>query len=910
MQPMNGPRSRAARVWLLALLCGCASAPRPPRPGAPAPAVASRAVPTGKLPREVRPLAYHLALEIVPSRERFSGHVRIEVELAQPTARVWLHAKGLHVSRAQAEAAGTVVAGRLQQVDDEGVARLELEHSLPAGPAVLDFSYDAPFDRQLSGLYKVRAQGKDYAFTQFEPVSARQAFPCFDEPAFKTPFDVTLTVSATDVAVSNAPEVSSEPVAQGEKRVRFAITRPLPTYLIALIVGPLDVVTAAPIPPSPERAQPLPLRGVAIAGRGKQLGYALAHAGPLLIELEHYFGIAYPYPKLDLIAVPDFAAGAMENAGAITFRDSILSFSEDSASEGQVRRYANVVAHEMAHHWTGDLVTMPWWDDIWLNEAFATFMATKVVAAVDPDYHADSDLLSAVLRVMDEDSRVSARKIRQPIESTHDIVNAFDGITYQKGAGVIAMFERYLGAETFRKGVQAYLRAHADGNANAADLLAALGQQAGKDVAAPMGSFLDQVGVPLLTAEVRCDARGAALHVRQSRYLPAGSRGKREQLWQVPLCARYEVHGQAHESCTLLQQAEGELSLEGGCPDWVMPNAGGAGYYRFALADADLAKLQKAGFAKLSVREKLALADSLQAGFESGALSAQSVLATMPQLAADADRSVATAPMGLLRFARDYLLEPAQQPWLARFARALYAPGLRQLGWQERAGEDGETRLLRAQVIGFLGDMVRDPAVRAKLAALGRAWIAAGEGEARGAGADRLPADLRGAAAQVALQDGDQALFDAAWRRTRETQDLSERGILLTALSSVTDARSGRALALSLDPALRVNEVFSPLRGQLADARTREAAWRYFEQHFDALVERVSKQDAGWLPWLAWPFCSAEAADELERFFAPRIASLTGGPRSLAGATEELRLCAAEVQTQRAGVQAFFAAQK
>jgi alanyl aminopeptidase len=858
-------------------------------------------LPTGKLPRDVRPLGYNLELEVVPSKERFSGRARIEVELAGPSTRIWLHAKDLHVREARAEQAGTVVPAVFRQFNSEGLAQLSFARPLAGGRAVLQLEYDAAFDRQLAGLYAVKTEGRDYAFSQFEPVSARQAFPCFDEPAFKTPFDIALTIPAEETAISNAPELSSEPAGKGEKRVRFATTKPLPTYLVAFIVGPLDVVQAAPIASSELRAQPLPLRGVATAGQGARLRYALDHAAPLLLELERYFGIAYPYPKLDLIAVPDFSAGAMENAGAITFRESILMMDPVATPESQRRRYASITAHEMAHHWTGDLVTMPWWDDTWLNEAFATFMATHTLSAVHPEYHADVDAQSSVAGAMDGDSRASARKIRQPIESTHDIVNAFDGITYDKGAGVISMIERFLGPEIFRRGIQSYLREHAHGTANAADLLTALGRESGKDVAGPMGSFLDQVGVPLVQAEVVCAAETSAeLRLRQSRYLPAGSQAQRDQRWQIPVCARYEVRGQPHESCAVLSGPEGAMPLEGGCPDWLMPNAGGAGYYRWSLDAKQLAKLRMVGFAKLSVREKLSVADSLRAGFDSGALPAESVFSLLPALAADPDRSVASAPIGLLRYARQYLLEPSERPALDRFARALYEPRLRQLGWQERTSDDGDRKLLRAEIIWFLADSLRDPAARAKLAKLGPRYL--------GKGAGKAAPDLARSALIAAVQDGDHALFDTVFARFQQTTDPAERDRLLGALCSVTDARSSKVLALSLDPVLHVNEVTAPIRIQLGDERTREAAWAFLEQHIDELVARLSKRNAGWLPGLAWPFCSAAMAERVQAFFAPRIEQLTGGPRTLAAAVEGLRLCGAGVDLKRAGTKQFFAA--
>jgi alanyl aminopeptidase len=888
-------------AWLCAGMLAACARPVPPPQQAPAPVAA----PTGRLPGGVVPTAYNLELTIRPDQERFAGRAQIAVSLTAPAAFFWLHGKNLSVKQVLAQVGPKVVAGRYSEVDDSGLSRIDFAEVLPAGSHVITIDYDAAFNRQLSGLYKVQSGGQPYAFTQFEPVRARTAFPCFDEPRFKTPFDISLTVAGDHVAISNTPELASEVTPEGMRRVRFATSKPLPTYLVAFIVGPLDVVSATPIAPSELRLAPLPLRGVAVKGQGPALSYALEHTGPLLLWLERYFGVAYPYEKLDIIAVPDFSSGAMENAGAITFRDRLLFIDPKSAPESQLRAYANVMAHELAHHWTGNLVTMPWWDDIWLNEGFATFMATKTVAAVHPEQQALLAQQASVQWVMDGDSRQSARRVRQPIETTHDIANAFDGITYQKGAGVIGMFERWLGEEVFRAGIQAHLRAHPHGVATSAELMASLGTAASKDVATPFGTFLDQVGVPLISVEVRCSADGKQndLALKQTRYLPIGSSAERTQQWRVPVCARYQVGGLTDELCTLLEGPEGVMPLDGGgCPLWVMPNADGAGYYRWSLPSADLENLRKAGYAKLTPREKLSLADSLTAGFESGALAPAAVLAQLPSLAADEDRSVATTPIGLLSWIREYALDEATRPALDRYARDLYAARLRKLGWKERPKDSGEQKLLRAEIIGFLAQTVRDPATRAQLQQLGKQYLGLG-GKAK---PEAVPNDLRSLAVQVAVQDGDDALFDSVRARFGESQDPIERERLLGALASVTDARSARALALTLDPALRGNELQVPLRYQSNDERTREAAFQYLEQNIEAIIQRLSPERSGGLPWLGAGFCSKAGADRVQALFAARIEKLQGGPRSLASVLEGLALCSAEVEQLRPQIQAFF----
>jgi alanyl aminopeptidase len=900
---------RAAHILLLLVACAAAlSCGRKPQVAAPG---RRGGVPLGQLPAGVDPVAYRLELSIVPGEERFAGRAQIAVKLSVPAEELWLHGRGLRVSSVRTELAGRAVTGKWAEVDPSGLVRVELDRELPAGQHVLTIDYDAPFDKQLAGLYRVKSGEDFYAFTQFEPVSARKAFPCFDEPRWKTPFDVTLTVPSAHSAIANTPEVGIEPApARGFKRVRFATTKPLPTYLVAFAVGPFDVVAGTPIAPSPQRQTPVPLRGIAVRGQGGQLKHALEHTASFLLELEHYFGSGYPYEKLDILAVPDFAAGAMENVGAITFRERLLLIDPKTAPESQLRSYANVMAHELAHQWCGNLVTMPWWDDIWLNEAFATFMAARTVAVVEPAHRAELGQLASVLSVMDGDSRAAARRIRQPIESTHDITNAFDGITYQKGAGVLAMFERYLGVETFQKGVQAHIAAHVHATATGKELMAALGTAAGKDVSAAMGSFLDQPGVPLVKIEVQCAADGlsAQLQLAQSRYLPAGSSLDGKQLWQVPVCVRYQVGGLVDELCTLLTTAEGTLPLDGGaCPSWVMPNAEGVGYYRFTLSPADLEKLRKNGLAKLSPREKLSLADSLRAGFANGSFDAQAVLSMLPALAQDENRAVAAMPIELLRWSREYLLDEATRPALDKLARELYGARLKKLGWKERPREHGDLKILRADLASFFALSLRDKATRAELGKLGRKLHGL-DGKKPDPGAVAM--DVRSLALLVAVQDGDAVQWDALRTAFDAATDPIERDRLLSALTSVVDDRSQKALALSLDPALRVNEVLVPIARQLGDERTRVAAWLYLEQNLDAIVARISSDRAGSLPGYAWSFCSVEAADRLKAVFGTRIERYQGGPRNLAAAIEGLHLCAAQVALQRAPVAAYFAGRK
>jgi cytosol alanyl aminopeptidase len=901
--------SRAGCAGLLLAVLGAAACGGAQQ----APVVAAKVVVDGppevrsdRLPTDAKPLAYSLELTVLPKQDRFSGRAQIVVQLTAASSIIQLHAKDLLVKSVSATAGGATIAGTFEQLTADGVAALRFASSVPAGQVVLELVYEAAFDRQLRGLYRVDSGGESYAFTQFEPISARSAFPCFDEPAWKAHFELWLTVPSDHTAASNTKVIGEEAAGEGLKRVHFAQTPLLPTYLVAFAVGPFDVVDGPAVPASATRDAPVPVRGLATKGKGALLKSALAEVAPQLTALERYFGIAYPFEKIDLVAVPDFGAGAMENVGLITFREYLLLLDPKLATESQRRASAYVMAHELAHQWFGNLVTMNYWDDIWLNEGFATWMGYRIVSELHPQHTADLDFQSRVEEAMSSDSLVSARMIRQPISTTHDIINAFDSITYSKGGGVLAMFERYLGAGVFQAGVQNYVKAHATANASTDDLLDALGASASRDVKTPFTSFLTQVGVPLVESELACSAGSAELRLRQSRYLPIGTSGSGDQRWQIPVCARYEQRGTLKESCTLLAESSGSLAFEGGvCPTWVLPNVDGAGYYRFALPKAELDALRTRAYKRLNASERLSLAQALIAMYAAGKLSAKDALEGIATFTTDSERMVASLPIGFLSYARKRLATDGNRAKLEAYAQKLYTPVRARLGWREQLGESGDSKLLRGQVLEFLAEVGRDPLTRSRFAKLGQDYLGASpDAPVRG---DVVPADLADLAVRMFVELGDQAAFDAVQQRLLKTEDALLRNRLLRGLASVTDGdRGAKALALSLDPALRVNEVMIPLRVQFSEPATREAAARYLEQNFDALAKRLPPSATGATPWLYAAFCDEAAATRVETFFASRIQSLPGGPRSLAGALEAIRLCAAGVAAQRPSFEAMF----
>ena len=886
--------------WALAALLLLVGCPRPPvrlpppppptRPE-PTPEPMPEATPLGRLPLDVRPTRYQLRQTIIPAREGFEGDISIALELGGARRVLWLHGADLEVDQVRYQPEGAAaIAGRYEQVDKGGVARITLDALAPVGTGTLHMHFRGKFSTRHNGLYRVNVGKDHYAFTQFEPVWTRYAFPCFDEPAVKVPWDVTLTVSKDDRVVANTREVSREDAGNGLTRVTFAPTEPLPSYLIAFAVGPLDIVEAPPIAATAVRQQPLPFRGVAARGRGKEMAYALEHTPALLKILEDYFGIPYPYDKLDIIAVPD-KGGAMENAGAVTFREWLVLVDDKTASIDQRRAFGYVMAHELAHQWFGNLVTMPWWDDIWLNEAFATWMGYLAVEKWRPTQQALVSQLKGVHRAMSVDSLLSARQIRQPVHNNNDIHNAFDAITYRKGGGVLGMFESYLGPKVFRTGLQSYMTKHRHGSATADDLLQAFSVAANKDVKGAFESFLLQPGLPVVSAEVACDADGVRVKLTQQRYLPLGSTGGAKQTWRVPVCVRYGDSAKAQRACTLMTGAEQTLKLSGAaCPQWLMPNADAAGYYVWALSAADWRKLG-GGMKHMSVRERMSVVRSVQASFRAGRMTAAQALMVLGPLAKDPHPAVASGAIPLLMRLDEWFEAGPERDKLRRYARKLYAEPARKLGFAARKGDSPETQLLRRSVVALMTQLVHDKQWRGRVLRKARKYIGA-DGD-RQIHREVLDANLASVAMAVLGQEADEKTFALLLELLGKATDDTLRRQLVTALAHVEAAPlRARTLALTLEPTLRLTEMTMPLYVQMSEPASRQDTWAFLENNIGALIKRLPPRRAGWLPSVATSFCSDADAKRVSAFFEPWMKTLAGGPREVKLAAERIGLCA------------------
>ena len=864
--------------------------------GASASAIDSPLPPALRLARDPRPVRYAVSLTIRPEEETFSGSIDIELELTAPTSLIWLNAKKIDVSHVSLVAGGKTIPAKIVPGGDEflGVA---LDSPAPAGHGRLHFDYRGELEKTAThGLFREQEANDWYAFSQFEATDARRAFPCFDEPDFKTPWQLTLHVRKEHLAFSNTPAVLEKDEPDGMKRVVFAETKPLPSYLVALGVGPLEAVDAG-VAGKNKTA----LRVLVPRGRKDHARYAAATIPELLGLLEEYFGIPYPYEKLDSLAIPQTVGfGAMENPGLITYSSTLLLARPEDVSLRFQRHFASVAAHEMAHQWFGDLVTMSWWDDIWLNESFASWMESKIIAKWKPKWGETIDRVASRSWVLSEDTLLSARRIRQPIVTKDDIVNAFDGITYQKGEALLSMIESFMGEESFRRGVRRHLERHSHGNATTDDFLASLGEQ-DKTIPAIFSTFLDQPGAPMVSAELRC-ANGAPprLALMQKRFLPLGSKGApAEQTWRIPVRVRYRIGGKEKSARTVLTEKSTEITLGSapGCPDWVLANEGESGYYRTIYKGGLSSKLLAGNAPRTTLPERVGIIGDSHALAKSGDISIGDALAFVPIFSKETDRHLVSEAAAIASSVKDHLVPAEQEPAYARFIEANFGKRARELGWKPRAGEDDDRRLLRTEIIGLAAAEGSDPSLRMDAARLARSWL-----EDR----NSVDPDLRQTILWLAARDGDHDLFDRYVAKARSTEDRREKRALFESLGAIRNPAIEReALSLVLSDSLDIRESFGIARSAMSHPQTREIAWNFVKENIDTIVARLPFESRAYLPYFGSSFCDESRRAEVEAFFKDRVGSWEGAQRNLAQTLEEIELCRAFREAQEASVVEF-----
>jgi len=829
----------------------------------------------------VKPTFERVVMDLDPASDQYSGYAHVDLTVYETTSSFRFHAEEMELkSVVLTDAAGHEVAHTFAAIDG---GRVEVTTASPLTPGVyslrVDFAND--YGNRAVGLYKAEFQGDPYLFTQFEAADAREAFPVWDEPAAKIPYQMVFTVPSGLMAVTNTPEVARYEH-DGKTTVTFAPSQPMPSYLIAIAVGPFEGTDIEGLG--------VPGRVLAPRGMGAFTQKAAETTPAILHALEDYFGRPYPYAKLDLLAVPEFWPGAMENVGLITFADNVLLLDPAGASTQQLRTLIRVNAHEIAHMWFGDLVTMQWWDDLWLNESFADWMANKITDQLYPEFEIDLFSRRGIQGILSVDARPTTQAIRQPVARPEEAMNNV-GLAYAKGRSVLGMVENWLGEDTFRRGVVAYLNKHAGGNAVGADLWQALSEASGKDVAGVLEGFLEQPGYPLLSV----DTFGKdGVRITQQRFLNYGVEAP-ALTWQVPVSLKWSDGLNVHTHELLLTEATTSFHLPGPVA-WVMPDAGANGYYRWRLPEHMLHSLASSSAEVLTPAERIAFLGNSAALLDAGLLGGDDYLGVLNAFAADPQPDVVAAVVGSLGKVQNAFVPDELRAPFAVYVRRTLRPALERFGMQPRPGEAESVALFRPQLLGWLGGLGKDPQVLAYADKLAQAYLA---------DPSSVDPSLAGTALGLAARKGDSALWERYREGFEKATTPSDRNRFLGSLGDFEDPKLQiRALDYTLSGPLRPTEIFN-IPGSVANSPGGdERTYAWFLDHYDAIADKLPPEFRPFLVGIAGG-CSAERLATATEFFSDPSRQAPGTMVQLGKVTAQVNDCVSLRQREGEAVAAY-----
>jgi len=818
-----------------------------------------------RLPNTVHPESYTLTLAPDLTAATFTGVETIDVTVKEPVTTITLNAAEIAFQSVTVTAAGKQQKATIALDAEKEQASFTFPESLPVGKATLSIAYTGILNGQLRGFYLSKTARRNYAVSQFESTDARRAYPSFDEPAFKATYDVSLIVDAADTAISNGPIVSDTPgPAAGKHTLHFATTPKMSTYLVAFLVGDFQCTAG--------EQDGVTIRVCSTPDKVALTPYGVDIAKYVLHYYNDYFGIPYPLKKLDLIALPDFEAGAMENFGAITYRETALLIDPKTASDGAKKEVALVIAHEMAHQWFGDLVTMQWWDNIWLNEGFATWMENKPVAAMHPEWNIPEVVASDEDSTLNLDAQPTTRAIRAKADTRDEIEQMFDGISYGKAGAVLLGVENYVGPETFRKGVHNYLAAHLYSNATAEDFWGAQTETSHKPVDKIMESLVAQPGEALITFG---EPAGGKVSISQKRFFLSPSiQPDPAQKWTLPVCFK-SAKG---TDCQLLTPATTSLQVPAGS---AFANAGGKGYYRSAYPANVYKSVVASAESTLTPVERIRLIGDEWAQVRSNQATAGDYLNLVDAIKSDPSAEVVSSSLGGINSIYTRVaISPEERASLSAWISKSFAPQYAKLG-APSPSDSPNTRQLRAELFNLLGYYGKDPVLLAEATKIADQYIT---------DPASVDATLGQTALAVAARNGDATLFDRLQKvfETSTNPEIQETALRL--LAQFKDpALLQRALDYAVSSKVRNQDALIQFAIALQIDESRDQAWKYVQAHWDQVQALLTPELGSALVGSTGSFCSAQARDDVKSFFATH--KVPAADKALKHAIEHIEGC-------------------
>ncbi|MCM3881775.1 MAG: M1 family metallopeptidase [Vicinamibacterales bacterium] len=855
--------------------------------------IGSGLLPAQRLPATIVPEHYAIQLSPDFSTGMFQGQVRIAVRLTELTNTVTLNAAELTFVEAIISGGGTTQTATVRADVERETATLTIPRPIGPGPATISIRYSAALNDELRGFYLSHGSGRDYAVTQLEATDARRAFPCFDEPAMKATFDISTTIDARDTAISNGRVQSDTPgPGPGKHTVTFSRTPKMSPYLVALIIGDWECARGG--------ADGVPIRICARAGMKDQLGFALETAEVAVRYYNRYLGVRYPFEKLDVIGVPDFAAGAMENTAAIVFREQSLLVDPDARSVEHMKQVAEYMTHEIAHQWFGDLVTPQWWNDIWLNEGFATWLERRPLQEWKPEWNARFDEVRDAQGAMNVDALENTRSVRTEVSTPDEINEVFDSIAYQKTAQIVRMAEAFVGPARYRGAINAYLKKFAYGNATGEGYWDTIAAVTRTPVDKIISSFITQPSLPLLTVNTTCSGDKTTVELSQrpmSDAVPASA------TWQIPVCYKRARNGKVEPAaCEVLATSSRTLTLAG-CSSWLFVNVEGRGYYRTAYGNEGLKTLATAIRDRgLAVEEQASLLEDTWALVRLNREPIMSFLPLSQEMVKAGISPVIESVADHINYLSDHVIDDEQRPAFERWVQQLLRPVVDRLGWNPRAQEGDDRKEVRSTVIYTLGYAGGDTGILREARRRMDMYLAS---------AGTLDPSIFNTALQLAALQGDEALFDHYLDRARSggTRGGRDGGALSyrTGLAYFSDpALRRRTLDFATSSDVRTQDSPAILAQLLSKRVSAPDTWEHVKAHWDALQKTGVFQGMRTVIRSTSHFCDRAARNDVAQFFETH--RISGSERLAQQSLETIDRCIAMREQQSRSLSEFLSA--